>query len=332
MPVIADEGPFVAARWVHAPNGPDDQRVAEALVALAASMPPVCTLGSGADVDQMFDRLVDGIARGLLAQSGWRAELGKQRRPDLQALRATFGALSKPDYVIRGNTDGFDVALDHLRDELDRHRRRAGGEPVVVPRLRLDRARRPACAVDRAARTRRRQRLVPLVHRERRVGSKRSGPRRRTRRAPPRSARPTPSPTPSTQDRVHPRPGRPRARTRTDGRRTRPRRRRGLHRHRARRTAAPRHRTDRAGAPRAHTCQRQRRSHARTGRRPQEAVRPRGARRLDDGGRRRADLRSRTRPRRGGRIATLLHTGHRWVRIDADELRRKRQQLHGSPA
>ncbi len=85
----------------------------------------------------MFDRLVDGIARGLLAQSGWRAELGKQRRPDLQALRATFGALSKPDYVIRGNTDGFDVALEHLRDELERHRRRAGGEPVVVSRIRL---------------------------------------------------------------------------------------------------------------------------------------------------------------------------------------------------
>ena len=25
--------------------------------------------------------------------------------------------------------------------------------------------------------------------------------------------------------------------------------------------------------------------------------------------------------------SSLLHTGHRWVRIDADELRRKRQQL-----
>jgi hypothetical protein len=137
VPIIVEEGPFVAARWVHAPNGPDDQRVAETLAALGASMPPVCTLGSGANVDQMFDRLVDGIARGLLAQSGWRAELGKQRRPDLQALRATFGALSKPDYVIRGNTDGFEIALDHLRDELDRHRRRAGGEPVVIPRLRL---------------------------------------------------------------------------------------------------------------------------------------------------------------------------------------------------
>ena len=137
VPVIVDEGPFIAARWVHAPNGPDDRLVLDLLGQLEASMPPVCTLGSGATVDQMFDRLVDGIARGLLAQSGWRAELGKQRRPDLQAMRATFGALSKPDYVVRGNTQEFDIALDHLRDELERHRRRASGEPVVVPRLRL---------------------------------------------------------------------------------------------------------------------------------------------------------------------------------------------------
>ncbi len=137
LPTIADEGPFTVGRWVFAPNGPDDTAVHDTLAALASSMPPVCTLDSGATVEQIFDRLVDGIARGLLAQSGWRPELGKQRKPELQALRATFGALAKPDHVIRGNSDGFDVALDHLRAELERHRRRAGGEPVVVPRLRL---------------------------------------------------------------------------------------------------------------------------------------------------------------------------------------------------
>ena len=137
LPTITQEGPFTVGRWVYAPNGPDDTLVGDTLTALAESMPPVCTLDSGADVAQIFDRLVDGIARGLLAQAGWRPELGKQRRPELQALRATFGALSKPDQVIRGNTDEFDVAVDHLRSELERHRRRAGGEPVVVPRLRL---------------------------------------------------------------------------------------------------------------------------------------------------------------------------------------------------
>ena len=118
------------------PNGPDDTLVGDTLTALAESMPPVCTHDSGADVAQIFDRLVDGIARAC-CPSGWRPELGKLRRPELQALRATFGALSKPDQVIRGNTDEFDVAIDHLRAELERHRRRAGGEPVVIPRLRL---------------------------------------------------------------------------------------------------------------------------------------------------------------------------------------------------
>jgi SNF2 family DNA or RNA helicase len=137
VPVIVDEGPFTVGRWVHAPNGPDDQVVTGVLAELAATMPPVCTFGSSADVTQIFDRLVDGIARGFLAQSGWRPDIGKQRRPDLQVLRAAFGALSKPDHVIRGNSDDFDLALDRLRDELDRHRRRAGGEPVVVPRIRL---------------------------------------------------------------------------------------------------------------------------------------------------------------------------------------------------
>ncbi len=137
LPTITQEGPFTVARWVYAPDGPDDTAVGDTLTALADSMPPVCTVDSGADVAQIFDRLVDGIARGLLGQSGWRPELGKQRRAELQALRATFGALSKPDQVIRGNTDEFDVAVDHLRAELERHRRRAGGEPVVVPRLRL---------------------------------------------------------------------------------------------------------------------------------------------------------------------------------------------------
>ncbi len=111
LPTITQEGPFTVARWVYAPDGPDDTAVGDTLTALADSMPAVCTLDSGADVAQIFDRLVDGIARGLLTQSGWRPELGKQRRPELQALRATFGALSKPDQVIRGNTDEFDVAI-----------------------------------------------------------------------------------------------------------------------------------------------------------------------------------------------------------------------------
>ena len=56
--------------------------------------------------------------------------MGRQRKPEVQALRATFGALAKPDQVIRGGTEEFTLAVDRLRDELERHRRRVAGEPV----------------------------------------------------------------------------------------------------------------------------------------------------------------------------------------------------------
>ncbi len=38
---------------------------------------------------------------------------------------------------MRGGTDEFDDALRQLGDELDRHQRRLAGEPVVIPRIRL---------------------------------------------------------------------------------------------------------------------------------------------------------------------------------------------------
>ncbi len=194
-------------------------------------------LDSGADVAQIFDRLVDGIARGLLAQSGWRPELGKQRRPELQALRATFGALSKPDQVIRGNTDEFDVAVDHLQAELERHRRRAGGEPVVIPRLRLivpDDPLEPWIVRLELVDDRDASRWCTANDVWERSGERpRRGPRGPLRRPAGRRHRRHRHP-----DGVHPRPGRSGARTRTDGDRFGARRRRGLHRHRPGRAAS----------------------------------------------------------------------------------------------
>ena len=138
-PVIVDEGPFTVARWVPSmSDGPaEPARVADTLAALDAVRPAVCAAGSGHDTERMFQLLVDGIARSTLANNGWKADLGRQRKPHVQALRATFAALAKPDHVVRGGTDEFDVAVSHLRDELDRHRRRLDGEPVLLPRLRL---------------------------------------------------------------------------------------------------------------------------------------------------------------------------------------------------
>ena len=132
-PVITNEGPFTVARWK-----PVTTESIEATIALlAASMPPICTAGSGVDAGAIYTQLVDGIARSFLFQYGWKADLGRQRKPEVQALRAMFGALAKPDHVVRGGTDEFDDALRQLRDELDRHQRRLAGEPVVLPRVRL---------------------------------------------------------------------------------------------------------------------------------------------------------------------------------------------------
>jgi SNF2 family DNA or RNA helicase len=131
--VIVDEGPFTVARWQPVTTESIDATIA----ALATSMPPICTAGSGVTPTTIYAQLVDGIARTFLFQYGWKPDLGRQRKPEVQALRATFGALAKPDHVVRGGTTEFDDALERLRDELDRHQRRLAGEPVVIPRIRL---------------------------------------------------------------------------------------------------------------------------------------------------------------------------------------------------
>ena len=97
----------------------------------------ICTAGSGHDTRKIFELMVDGVARSYLFQSGWKADIGRGRNGSTQALRAVFGALAKPDHVVRGGAAEFDLALGQLRDELDRHRRRLSGEPVVIPRVRL---------------------------------------------------------------------------------------------------------------------------------------------------------------------------------------------------
>jgi SNF2 family DNA or RNA helicase len=132
-PIIVDEGPFTVARWM-----PEiDQEIDAILTGLDAAKPHICTAGSTHSTRKIFELMVDGVARSFLAQSGWKAEIGAGRKASTQVLRATFGALSKPDHVVRGGTEEFVTALDHLRDELDRHRRRLSGEPIILPRLRL---------------------------------------------------------------------------------------------------------------------------------------------------------------------------------------------------
>jgi len=133
VPSVDNEGPFVVGRW----KAVTDDEIDDVLIGLDTSMPTICVAGSGVTTTTIYHQLVDGIARSLLHQSGWKADLGRQRKPHYQAMRAMFGALSKPDHVMRGSTADYEAAVQHLRDDLDRHQRRLNGEPVLVPRLRL---------------------------------------------------------------------------------------------------------------------------------------------------------------------------------------------------
>ena len=132
-PEVVDEGPFTVARWRPALS---DAEI-DALRHAASVAPPICRNGSEAGTEAIVAALVDGFGRAVLHSRGWKPQLGRQRAADVQAVRAVFAALAKPDPVVRTGTDEFHAAVDTLENALARHRRRLGGEPVVRPRVRL---------------------------------------------------------------------------------------------------------------------------------------------------------------------------------------------------
>ena len=107
----------------------------DALAHAAAVAPAICRNGSSASTDEIVSTLIDGLARAVLHHGGWKPELGRKRSPDVQAIRAVFAALAKPDPVVRSGDDDFDDALIDLAQTLDRHtpaaRRRAGRAAVA---------------------------------------------------------------------------------------------------------------------------------------------------------------------------------------------------------
>ncbi len=129
-PVVADERGLRVARWLPLADPALDAALAE----LAAAMPPVC-LPRGGDVAEVHAAMVDGVARHRLADQGWRPPLPSGRTPALAATRAVARALADPDPVVRAPS--VPEGVDAVAEALDRRRRRAAGEPVVVPRLRL---------------------------------------------------------------------------------------------------------------------------------------------------------------------------------------------------
>ena len=132
-PEVVDEGPFTVARWrpVLEPQHHD------ALAHAAASAPAICRNGSLATTEDILSALVDGLSRAVLHHGNWRPELGRKRSVEVQAVRAVFAALAKPDPVIRSGSDEFHDALADLTRSLERHRLRLAGEPVVRGRVRL---------------------------------------------------------------------------------------------------------------------------------------------------------------------------------------------------
>jgi hypothetical protein len=137
-PVITTEGPFTRARWrpvLTVPSG--DCALEELLSELETSAPQICRMGSTASATHILDTLVDGIARSQLHHIGWKAELGRQRTARVQALRGLANALSGPDPTLRNGTEDYHTALDALAVDLERHLQRCAGRPVMRPRVRL---------------------------------------------------------------------------------------------------------------------------------------------------------------------------------------------------
>jgi hypothetical protein len=132
-PEVSNEGPFTVARW----RPVLDATHRDALAHAASIAPAVCRNGSHASTLDIVTTLADGVARSFLHQSGWKPELGRQRSVEVQAMRAVFAALAKPDPVIRTGTDQFGDALGELTRSLDRHQQRVNGKPVVRGRVRL---------------------------------------------------------------------------------------------------------------------------------------------------------------------------------------------------
>lgn len=132
-PTVHDEGPATVARWLPV-LGPE---LTDHLAEMAAAAPPICRLGSGASTADILTALVDGVARGQLHHGGWRPALGRQRHPSARARRAVLRALGSLDAEVRPSSDDELAAVHELGHSFDRHARRLLGEPVVRPRVRL---------------------------------------------------------------------------------------------------------------------------------------------------------------------------------------------------
>ncbi|MFV0307749.1 MAG: hypothetical protein ACK5OX_08400, partial [Desertimonas sp.] len=138
MPAVVDERDASVARW--RPIG--DDVLGAALADLAAAVAPI-VLVTDADPDPLaattalHAAFVDGIGRGRLVDAGWAVPAVAGPKATAAAIRALFAALARPEGTVRVGGASTADALGQIAGRLDRLTRRAEGEPVVVPRVRL---------------------------------------------------------------------------------------------------------------------------------------------------------------------------------------------------
>ncbi len=112
--------------------------IADAVAALEEAMPPIAMADhSSGPAHDVFASFVDALARGRLIERMWTPTVPRDRSPKSAVLKTAFRALSGLDRRIPASKPGEDDALWWVCDAFDRAASRAAGEPVVTPRLRL---------------------------------------------------------------------------------------------------------------------------------------------------------------------------------------------------
>jgi len=132
-PHVVDEGLARTARW----SPVNDEVIEASLDALTAAMPPACAMATSSPVADIHASMVDGVARRRLYDRRWRPELPDRRSADIAALRVVGTALAAIDPTVRARSDGQAYAIETIAERLERRARRASGEPLVQPRVRL---------------------------------------------------------------------------------------------------------------------------------------------------------------------------------------------------
>ncbi|MBA2385874.1 MAG: ATP-dependent helicase [Acidimicrobiia bacterium] len=136
LPVVTTEHERLVARWVPALDTP----LMAAVEALQRAAPGVCHDGEPGATRSIVDRFVDALCRHQLRESGWHPH-APGRDAANRARVDVFRALGTSD---PGITTSHQRAVRCLGASLDRTRRRSSGEPVVLPRLRLQPPDEPA--------------------------------------------------------------------------------------------------------------------------------------------------------------------------------------------